>query len=338
MFSTKSSVLYYERMVNNNLKDDVEPIDSVLALSYETEQERVFYISKMAEQQEHTRPNGRNSKATVAHGTEDNDVINIQLQYDPQAPTEPDLWSGSFHPISLHGLIEQIASDAKNIKDSLNFMARYITNKQVNSNKANGLEEFKGMGDSIWNFISSVYQAKWDSLYTDNNSTTLRTKISSKFTPRVVPNPSKSNKEITKHILVTIEKAPLPPPLLAKLKKEVNVILKYFQNNKISAEPEKPNRSYAQVSKQTANTSEILKIKELFPTLNAKKIDQINNIVKGNLNLKPCIQMTIKGLSRKQQHFREKLGYSCGKYQFLGMLNQRFWLTIFIQTLLEYQS
>jgi len=115
-----------------------------------------------------------------------------------------------------------------------------------------------------------------------------------------VLNPSKSNKEITKHVLVTIEKALLPPFLLAKLKKEVNVILKYFQNNKISAEPEKPNRLYAQISKQTANTSEILKIKELFPTLNAKKIDQINNIVKGNPNLKHCIQMTMKGPSRKQ--------------------------------------
>jgi len=132
-------------------------------------------------------------------------------------------------------------------------MARYITNKQVNSNKVNDLEEFKGMGDSIWNFISSVYQAKWDSsvyqakwdsLYTDNNSTTLRAKISSKFTPRVALNPSKSNKEITKHILVTIKRAPLPPPLLAKSKKEVNVILKYFQSNKTSAEPKKLNRSY----------------------------------------------------------------------------------------------
>jgi len=103
------------------------------------------------------RPNGGNIEVTAAHGTEDDDVINIQLQYNPQAPTEPDLWTGSFHLISLHSSIEQIASDAKNIKDFLNFMARYITNKQINSNKANDLEEFKGMGDFIWNFISSVY-------------------------------------------------------------------------------------------------------------------------------------------------------------------------------------
>ena len=49
MFSTKLSVVYYERMVNNNLKDDVEPMNSVPVLSYETEQEKAFCISKVAE-------------------------------------------------------------------------------------------------------------------------------------------------------------------------------------------------------------------------------------------------------------------------------------------------
>ena len=87
----------------------------------------------------------------------DNIVINIQLPYNSQAPTEPDLWSGNFYPISLHSLIEYIALDTKNIKDSLNFIARYIANKQINSSKTNDLEDFNGIRESIWNFISSVY-------------------------------------------------------------------------------------------------------------------------------------------------------------------------------------
>jgi len=49
-----------------------------------------------------------------------------------------------------------------------------------------------------------------------------------------------------------------------------------------------------------ANTSEVLKIKEAFLALNTKKIDQVNNIIKGNPKPKPCIQMTTKGPSRKQ--------------------------------------
>ena len=77
-----------------------------------------------------------------------------------QAPTEPELWSGSFHPISLHGSIEHFASDAENIKVTLNFLAKYIKNKQVNSSMVNKLNNFDGMGDAIWNFISSVYEAK----------------------------------------------------------------------------------------------------------------------------------------------------------------------------------
>jgi len=65
-------------------------------------------------------------------------------------------------------------------------------------------------------------------------------------------------------------------------------------------EPKKLTKSYAQASKQSASTSEVLKIKKSFPALNAKQIDQVNNIVKGNQKPKPYIQMTMKGPSRKQ--------------------------------------
>ena len=70
---------------------------------------------------------------------------------------ELDLWSGNFHLISLHGSIEQITSDMKNIKYSLNFMARYILNKKVNLKTANDFKELDSIGDVVWNFISSVY-------------------------------------------------------------------------------------------------------------------------------------------------------------------------------------
>jgi len=105
---------------------------------------------------------------------------------------------------------------------------------------------------------------------------------------------------------VTIDKVPPPPPLPVKSKREVNVISKYFQNKKLSAENKnlvgnkKSTMSYTQATKPSVNTSEVLKIKETFLALNTKKIDQINNIVKGNSKPKPRIQMTTKGSSRKQ--------------------------------------
>ena len=57
---------------------------------------------------------------------------------------------------------------------------------------------------------------------------------------------------------------------------------------------------YAQASNPMANMLEVLKIKEAFLTLNTKKINQVNNIIKGNPKPKPHIQMTTKSPSRKQ--------------------------------------
>jgi len=76
--------------------------------------------------------------------------------------------------------------------------------------------------------------------------------------------------------------------------------LKYFKNSKSDDNSKLAPKSYAQASKQNISTSEVIKIKEAFPSINAKKINQINNIVKGNPKPKPHIQMTTKGPSRKQ--------------------------------------
>jgi len=97
----------------------------------------------------------------------------------------PKIWDGSFHSISLHGLIEHIASNANNIKDSLKFIAKYISNKQINLAKANDLDNFNGIGEVVWNFIFSIYKANWDVLFTNNNFTSLRKKIMVKFTLRI---------------------------------------------------------------------------------------------------------------------------------------------------------
>ena len=55
-----------------------------------------------------------------------------------------------------------------------------------------------------------------------------------------------------------------------------------------------------QASKQNASTADVIKIKETFPSIGAKEIDQINNIVKEPSKPRPYIQITTKGPSRKQ--------------------------------------
>ena len=209
---------------------------SNLELSYETEQEKAQQVGMAANQQDNTRPLHVHNKATPTHSQPEEEVINIQIPYDLQAPTKPELWSGSFYPILLHGSIEHFASDSKSIKVTLDFLAKYIRNKQVNSNMINDLADFDSMDDAIWNFISLVYDAKWNALYTDNKANTLRAKVSSKFTLRTIPQHNGNKKNIAKSVPVTINKVPPPPPLPAKTKKEINIISKYFHPKKSSVE------------------------------------------------------------------------------------------------------
>ena len=325
MSSTRSFVTYHKRMANNSMEIDTDPLTDSPALSYKMEQEKFHQFRKAADTLNNMRLQNGNNKASpiqleqgehnflikpkpcaTAPSDDDNIVINIQLPYDPNSPTEPELWSGNFHLISLYGSIKHITSDTKSIKDSLNFMAKYISNKKVNPKNANDLKDFDSIGDSIWNFISAVYQASWDSLLTDNKSKSLREKIVSKFSPRIaLTNAQINNKDLPKSVPISLNKVPPPPPLPPKFAKEVNAISKYFQNKKPSTKNKKNEgsnltKSYAQASKSLASTTDILKIKEAFPTLNAKKIKQVNNIVKGNLKPKPKIQMITKDLSRKQ--------------------------------------
>jgi len=118
-------------------------------LSYETEQEKALRIGEVTNPLNNTRPLGVNNEATPSCDIHEDDIINVQIPYDPNTPTEPELWSGSFHPISLHGSIEHFTSDTKNIKVTLNFLAKYIQSKQVEGNKVNDLADFDGIGDAI---------------------------------------------------------------------------------------------------------------------------------------------------------------------------------------------
>ena len=39
-------------------------------------------------------------------------------------------------------------------------MAKYISNKQVKLSKVNDLDDFNGISNAVWNFISSIYDTK----------------------------------------------------------------------------------------------------------------------------------------------------------------------------------
>ena len=54
------------------------------------------------------------------------------------------------------------------------------------------------------------------------------------------------------------------------------------------------------MSSSDNNTREVLKIKKIFPNLQAKKIENIQKIINRNSKLKPRLNITTKELLRKQ--------------------------------------
>jgi len=128
MASSGQSTPYCDRMNDrmdcNSISGDMAP-----ELSYENEQDKALWTSKVADLQDTMRTLTGNNEANQSYVNHEESVFNVQLPYDPHVPTEPDLWSGSFHSISLHRSMEHFALNSKSIKDSLNFMSKYITNK-----------------------------------------------------------------------------------------------------------------------------------------------------------------------------------------------------------------
>ena len=121
------------------------------------------------------------------------DVINIQLLYDLNRPTEADLLDGNFHTISLYSLLEHLFSDTKYIKESLIYIAKYIDNKSIDINKSNNVANLRDMNEATWKLIFSIYNSGWDLLLADKNNNSFRQKVASKFTPKT--NPIKTGKK-----------------------------------------------------------------------------------------------------------------------------------------------
>ena len=59
------------------------------------------------------KPHGKGKGRTIDKSTSSSSesIINIQLIYNLDQSTEPNIWNGNFHSVSLHKSMEHIASD-----------------------------------------------------------------------------------------------------------------------------------------------------------------------------------------------------------------------------------
>ena len=160
------------------------------------------------------------------------------------------------------------------------------------------MSKLDGLSETAWLFISSIYEFGWDLLYTDKENKMFRQKVAFKFILNTYSHNSTSNSNKSKYKPVEIIK--LSPPIPTRLSKEILEKLKFFEKEYKSMEKVKPNNKllYAQVL--TPKVSDILKIKENYPNLPTKKIKNIHKIINDFNKSKLRINMTTKGLLRKQ--------------------------------------
>ena len=86
-------------------------------------------------------------------------MFNMQLPYNFNQVLDPKSWNGNLYAVSLHELIEHLASDIKHIKESLRRMQKYILNKSIEGDKANNVKDLEGIGKVTWGFISALYKS-----------------------------------------------------------------------------------------------------------------------------------------------------------------------------------
>ena len=284
-----------------NKDNSVNSIGSI-KIEYTSQGGQKNQVSKVTDNTNNMLQQHISNKIPASSTTSSNSMFNIQLSYDIDQALDPKEWDGDICATSLHGAMEHLASDVKNIKDSLHRMGKYIWDKSINSN-SNNIKNLKSVGKAVWEFLSSIYNSHWDGLYIDKTNTTFRNKVKPKFIPQI-PKSMNNNKgkEIVKPTFISL----IPPLIFAKLQKEVNELSKYFKKNTNSQQK----KSYAnatslpkQPSLATPKniTREMLKIKKMFSNLPNKKIKKMQKIINGSKDkVKLKINITTKGPSRKQ--------------------------------------
>ena len=187
----------------------------------------------------------------------------IPLAYNINKPTEPKAWNSKAYSLSLFGTMKFLEIDAK---------ADFIRSRKIQAESVNNIPQLKGLGKATWNFISFIYKAKWNNIDIDDNSF-FRTRVPSKFTSKVLKTKSLSTSSSSKDKVAEIIK--LSPPIPTCPSKEILEKSNFFgkEKKKVIVNKALQNKSYAQVA--SPHISEILKLKENYPNLLTKKIENI---------------------------------------------------------------
>jgi len=139
--------------------DPSAPSTNSLLVEYKTVSEQALHVSKVADTHNPVRQQYVLTMKPTLNKPVGKNIFNVWLNYDPDQALNPESWDGNFYTVFLHSSIEHLVSDALNIKELLFRMCKYILGKSIEDNNTNEVKDFKGMGKTMWEFISTIYES-----------------------------------------------------------------------------------------------------------------------------------------------------------------------------------
>ena len=153
------------------------------------------------------------------------------IPYSTNVPTDPSLWDGNFTAMSFFGTNEFFNSNICNIACSLQYMACFLRQRNLEGRNGNNIRHLDPFSESAWDFISAIFKSGWDTLTTSNKST-IRSNIAKEFSKKTNL-PSKVNTRDG----IQISKVPPPDSTLSVqegLRKVKDFSKKFFSQRKFS--------------------------------------------------------------------------------------------------------
>ena len=223
----------------------------------------------------------------------------VVIPYNENQPANPVLWDRDFSWVSIFGTKESFLQDATNIMASLKCAATYVRQTNLSKGDPNILPQLDLFGNAAWDFITAIYESNWDQLHI-KNGISFRNKVAGQFNSGrkslMDKTPLKPQRQPTGLAKASVLK--IPPPIPPRLSPDALKKAREEKKKERSMGKAKPvNKSFAQVAGNAPKN--LLKLREAFPKLPAKKILEMNNVRWGKTPNKPKIQITTKGPSRK---------------------------------------
>jgi len=120
--SSKYSEDYYVCVKRDSDRiDEDEPVgfNSSIKVKFASQGGQKNQVSKTADTLNDMLQQHVPSKVLASNSIPGNSMFNINLNYNINQALDLEEWNGDFHTTSLHGAMEHLVSDIKNIKDSL---------------------------------------------------------------------------------------------------------------------------------------------------------------------------------------------------------------------------